>query len=137
MKFGREIYIIVAICAVGILLIFGLSWQANPNLEGVPFIPEWLYNWTDSYRNSRIRTAVPFVFLSVIVGAWFCIRNVPLTYFVVAWGILTGVVVLAELGQYFIPLRDVDLKDMFWGSTGSFIGLATMYLVKFFIRLIK
>jgi len=137
MKFGKEVYLIAGICAVGILLIFGLSWKADPNLKGLPLIPSWLYNWTDSYGNSRIRTAVPFVFLSLLIGAWFWIRNVPAYYFVVAWGVLTAVVVLAELGQYFIPMRDVDLKDMFWGSAGSFFGLGTMYLVKRAARFIK
>jgi len=137
MKFGKEVYIIAGICTVGIVFIFGLSWQADPNLKGLPLIPSWLYNWTDSYGNSRIRTAVPFAFLSLIIGSWFCIRNFPVLYFIMAWGIMTGVVVLAELGQYFIPLRDVDLKDIFWGSTGSFLGLGMMYLVKLAIPLIK
>lgn len=137
MKFGKDAYLIAGLCVVGILLIFGLSWKPDPNLKGLPFIPSWVYNWTDSYGNSRVRTAVPFFFLALVIGAWFYVKRFSRRYFVGAWVLLTGIVVLAELGQYFIPLRDVDLKDIFWGSLGSFLGLGLVYLVRLSIRFLK
>lgn len=137
MRFGKEVYIIALVCSIGILLILGLSWQSSPNLKGLPLIPSWLYNWTDNYNNGRIRTAVPFIFLSLVIGLWFCIKRVSWRYYSIAWAILTGVVVLAEFGQYFIPLRDVDLKDIFWGSFGSGIGLGSLFIVQSSLRLLK
>lgn len=128
MKFGKDAYIMAALCGVGIILIFGLSWQSNPNLKGLPFIPSWLYNWTDSYKNGTIRTAVPFIALSLILGAWLSFKKAPTLHFFVIWAVLVGIVILAEFGQYFIPRRDVDIKDILWGSAGSCIGLGLTYL---------
>ncbi len=137
MRFGKDIYIVAAMCAIGILLIFVLSWQADPNLKGLPLIPSWLYNWTDNYNNSRIRTAVPFIFLSLVIGLWLYVKQASFKHYFTSLIALMGVVTVAELGQYFIPLRDADLKAIFWGSAGSFLGLGFMYLVRLFLGLLK
>ena len=137
MKFGKDTYAIALICIIGILLILGLSWQSDPNLKGLPFIPSWLYNWTDSYKNATIRTAVPFVGLSLVIGIWLSLKKASFNKFILAWFILIGVVVLAELGQYFIPSRDADIKDVFWGMVGSFIGLGIMLATNLLTRLFR
>lgn len=134
MKLGKDLYAIGFLSAIGVALIFGLSWQTDPNLKGLPFIPSWVYNWTDSYKNGTIRTAVPFFGLGLLFGGWFCMRNSSIGHFIKAWIVLTGVVVLAEFGQYVIPSRDADIKDISWGSAGSFFGLALMNLLLKFTR---
>lgn len=137
MRFEKDLYIVAVICVIGIFLIFGLSWVPNPNLRELPLIPSWISNWTDEYSNSRIRTAIPFILLSLVIGAWFCYKRLSLHSYFLAWVVLTGVVVLAELGQYFIPLRDVDVKDVLWGSAGSLLGLGLLYLIHFLFHLLK
>jgi len=137
MKYEKDVYVVIAICAIGILLIFGLSWVPNPNLKELTLIPSWITDWTDDYSNSRIRTAIPFILLSLVIGAWFCSKRLSSHSYLWAWLLLTAIVILAEFGQYFIPLRDVDLKDIFWGSFGALFGLGLMYLVDFSLQLLK
>ena len=79
-------------------------------------MPAWIYDWADMRRFARIRTAVPFIVLSLLIGIWFCKMDASILQFIATWIIPTGVVVLAEFGQYFIPTRYVEPKDIFLGS---------------------
>ncbi|WP_149304358.1 VanZ family protein [Pareuzebyella sediminis] len=137
MKQIKSGYLIGVLFILGILLILGLSWRSDPNLKGLPFMPLWIYSWADTYRFSAIRTAVPFLGLGTIIGFWLLIRKASFFQFVMAWAILIGVVTVAELGQYFIPSRDVDLKDIFWGGIGGFSGLAVNYVLLKLLRLFR
>lgn len=137
MKHLKSGHLIGVLFVLGILLIFGLSWRSDPNLKGLPFMPLWIYSWADTYRFSAIRTAVPFLGLGAMIGFWLLIRKASFIQFVMALAILVGVVTVAELGQYFIPKRDVDLKDVFWGGAGAFLGLAVNYLLLKLLRLFR
>ena len=137
MKFGRDFYLIGTLSVIGIILIFALSWQTDSNLKSFPFMPAWIYDWADTRRFHKIRTAVPFVVLSLLIGIWFCKINASIYQFIATWIILTGVVVLAEFGQYFIPTRYVEPKDIFWGAAGSFLGLASTYVLLRFLRFFR
>ncbi|WP_149273585.1 VanZ family protein [Pareuzebyella sediminis] len=137
MKQIKSGYLIGVLFILGILLILGLSWRSDPNLKGLPFMPLWIYSWADTYRFSAIRTAVPFLGLGTIIGFWLLIRKASFFQFVMAWAILIGVVTVAELGQYFIPSRDVDLKDIFWGGIGGFSGFAVNYVLLKLLRLFR
>ena len=134
---SKDFYIIGILSMIGIILILALSWQSNPDLKSSPFMPSWIYNWTDKKRNDTIRTAIPFIILSLFIGSWFCIKKAKTIYFIVAWLSLFLIVVLAEAGQFFIPSRYFDLRDIYWGSIGSSLGLGATYIVLVIIRIVK
>ncbi len=124
--------------AFGVFLIFFLSWKANPNLKETPFIPEWLSNWADYSHNNQRRTGVPFMGLGLLAGIYFIYskRTAPVNW-IFAWLILGIVVCMAEVGQYFIPARSLDMKDVFWGGLGAGIGLLFPYFAWLLIRMLK
>jgi len=108
----------------GVFLIFFLSWKSNPNLEGLWFIPDWLSSWTDKNRNNQIRTGVPFIGLGILVGAYLIYNQKKSPFFwFFSWILLVIIVYVAEAGQYFLPARVVDIKDVIWGGIGAAIGL--------------
>ncbi|WP_158974660.1 VanZ family protein [Cellulophaga sp. L1A9] len=114
---------------IGIALIFLFSWKTNPNVGEYSFLPDWLINWADQYRNSRKRTAVPFVFLGFLAGIYLIyIQKKSLRFWILTGIILVLTVIIAELGQYFIPSRSPDLKDVLWGSIGAGLGLLPIFI---------
>lgn len=137
MKLKRDRWIILGLGFIGMILIFILSWQTNPNLKGSIFIPSWIYQWTDRMENATVRTGVPFLVLALFIGIWFCIRDVKDILFLYVWIALFIVVTIAEVGQHFIPSRSFDLRDIFWGTLGSSLGLGTTYLLLLTIRVLK
>ncbi|SDE96045.1 VanZ family protein [Cellulophaga baltica] len=115
--------------ALGIALIFLFSWKTNPNVGEYSFLPDWLINWADQYRNNRKRTGVPFIFLGFLAGAYLIyIKQKSLRFWILTGVILVLTVIIAELGQYFIPSRDPDPKDVLWGSIGAGIGLLPIFI---------
>lgn len=123
---------------IGVLLIFFLSWKTDPNLKELPFIPEWLSDWTDSVRNDRRRTGVPFIGLGLLAGMYLMyIRRTKMFYWGLVLCILGFVVIIAEVVQYFLPSRSMDVKDMFWGGIGSAIGLGLPFVVWYIQKSIK
>lgn len=115
--------------AFGIFLVFLFSWKSNPNIGEYTFLPEWLIDWADQYRNNKKRTAVPFVFLGFLSGIYLLyIQKKSLRFWFLTLLILTITVIIAELGQYFIPSREPDLKDVLWGVIGTALGLLPLFI---------
>ncbi|MBP0903711.1 VanZ family protein [Mariniflexile gromovii] len=108
---------------VGAILVLYLSWVSSPIIGEMRFMPPWIKNWVDSYEFMAIRTAVPLVLLGMLLGIYLNYRKQPLVRWIYSWMLLTILVILAELGQYFRPMRSVDFLDMVWGSVGSALGL--------------
>ena len=130
--------ITIFLFSIGVFCILFLSWKTNPNLKELPFIPNWLSDWTDQVRNNRRRTAVPFVGLGLLSGLYlFIIKRTALWFWIYAWLILLIVVCLAEVVQYFLPSRSLDMKDIIWGTTGAAIGLSTSFLIWIIARALK
>ncbi|WP_166521574.1 VanZ family protein [Zobellia amurskyensis] len=135
----KKVKIIITILfIVGVSAILFLSWKTNPNLKELPFIPEWLSDWTDQVRNNRRRTAVPFIGLGLLTGFYLIsIKRTTLSFWIYVWAILFIIVCLAEAGQYFLPSRSLDLKDVIWGVIGSTVGLAVTFTGLYAVRLLK
>lgn len=122
--------ILIATVALGVALVFYLSWLPQPHIGASRVVPGWLAEWTDTQKNDTIRTAVPFLLLGGLAGlglagsagyrAW---RWWPL-----AWLALTLVVLIAEAGQLFLPHRSFDWRDVAWGACGAGTGLALVAL---------
>ncbi|WP_025613913.1 VanZ family protein [Cellulophaga baltica] len=119
----------ICLFSFGIFLIFLFSWKTNPNVGEYTFLPDWLIEWADQIRNNRKRTGVPFIFLGFLAGAYLIyIKQKSLRFWILTGLILVLTVIIAELGQYFIPSRDPDPKDVLWGSIGAGLGLLPIFI---------
>jgi hypothetical protein len=114
---------------LGVLLIFYLSWLANPNMEQVQIIPKWLSQWADVKKNGTIRTGVPFLILGVLVGSRLKYIKSTSKNWINLWFVLLAVVLTAELGQLLLPRRSFDPNDVFWGAIGSGVGMLPFYFM--------
>ncbi|MGY8914248.1 MAG: VanZ family protein [Flavobacteriales bacterium] len=131
-------FVTLLLFILGIFLIFFLSWKADPNIGEFSYVPDWLAEWTDADRNNRRRTAVPFVALGILAGGFMIyIKRTKLLFWFFAFLLLSTIVALAEAGQYFLPSRSPDLKDVIWGVVGAFIGLSLTYLMSKLINAVK
>lgn len=122
----------VALIVFIISLIFYLSWLPQPQMKLISIIPAWLADWADENENDTIRTGVPFVFLGLLVG----LRMITVKYIWRQWFasllVMATIVLLAEVGQLFIPKRSFDWLDVAWGIGGGSCGLliATLLTLK-------
>lgn len=128
-KFRKYTLLFYLLSVIGIVIVFYFSWIDSPRLSLSGMLPKFITNWTDSNRYENIRTGVPFVFLSFVVGVKLFANRAALRYWIFSFFCLTAVVCIAELGQLFLPLRMFDLKDIFWGSFASFFGLVLLYIL--------
>jgi hypothetical protein len=62
--------------------------------------------------------------LGLVVGGQLAWQRRPWWQWLVAWGLLFTLVVLAEAGQHFEAHRSFDLGDIAWGGIGAAVGLA-------------
>ncbi|CAH8292908.1 VanZ like protein [Mariniflexile fucanivorans] len=113
---------------VGAVLVLYLSWVSSSKIGEMRLMPSWIKTWVDNYEFMAIRTAVPLVFLGMLIGIYLAYSKKALFWWVMGWLVLTMLVVLAELGQYFRPMRSVDLLDMVWGSAGSALGMGIIFI---------
>lgn len=126
----RWIYIALII---GVGLVLYLSWEPDPSMKHIRFIPAWIGRWADAKPNWELRTAVPFVFLgilmSILPSRWPFYKH-----WVNSWLMLVGIVILAETGQLFIPERYFQWEDIGWGALGGAIGLCIGAILLFITR---
>ena len=123
---GGEHWVQVAFLLIGLGLvgaIFYFSWVPDPAMQDQKWLPQWLRTWADRY--DQLRTGVPLVPLGFIGGIYLAWRRSPLPHWPMLWLGLSGLVLLAELGQVLLPRRRFDLMDVFWGSAGAAVGVAS------------
>ena len=112
MKFLKEGLVIVFIG-----LIFLFSWLNSPDFANVPLMPNWLNNWSNLH--GQLRTGAPFIPLGFLLNSYSKKWSISLTGLLISF----FVVVIAELGQYFIPTRYPDPMDILYGIIGALIGM--------------
>ena len=124
----RIIYFFIVLV---VALVLYLSWIPDPLMGKVNFIPDWISRWADEEIFEDIRTGVPLLILG------FCVGLLPIvgpTENISRWAIaglmLTALVVLAELGQLFLPKRAFSWDDIGWGSGGALLGLSLAAIAK-------
>lgn len=120
-------YIVISI---GMLLVLYLSWVSSPAIGKMVFMPSWISSWVDSYRFGAVRTAVPLVALGVLAGMYLNYEKKTVRWWYAVWILLSLLVLLAELGQHFRPMRRFDIRDIFWGSSGAALGLHIVFFLK-------
>lgn len=128
-KFFKLSYIFYLLFVFGVILVFYFSWINSPRLALSGVLPKWISNWADSYENWTRRTAVPFVFLSILIGIRLIITKAPLKRWLLNYILLIFLVILAEFVQIFLPHRIFDWRDIAWGVIGSTFGLVIFYIL--------
>tara|TARA_R110000868_G_scaffold268949_2_gene528228 strand:- start:957 stop:1406 length:450 start_codon:yes stop_codon:yes gene_type:complete len=125
--YSKRLSFLMLSIIIGALLVLYLSWVSSPKIGEIRFIPSWMASWVDTYEFFTIRTAIPFIILGMLSG-WYLnyLKREVLSWFFV-WLMLSLLVILAELGQYFRPMRSFDWKDIAWGSIGAALGLSLLY----------
>jgi glycopeptide antibiotics resistance protein len=97
-------------------------------------MPLYVRNWCNEYYN--FRTAVPFIFIGFILEFKSFNNNYSVTQKLKHFfkNILFSIflVIIAEIGQFFIVHRSPDLMDVFYGFFGSVLGAFVFYLFIFF-----
>jgi VanZ family protein len=82
-------------------------------------LPQWILDWSNTYFN--VRTAIPFLAIGYLLAL-----NQK-SY--VAFSICLFIVCIAEAGQLYLPGRNADLKDVFYGALGTIIGIGISKLM--------
>ena len=103
-----------------VIAILVASWSADSHMAKFPWVPDQMGAWADQTPNAR--TAVPFGMLSVLLACGLPLRAVILR-FGIALLLSLVVLVAAEVGQFFLPFRTPDWRDIAWGSLGILSGL--------------
>lgn len=128
-----------------ILSVFYFSWLTDSEFTNESYLPSSIIRLANTYFN--IRTAVPFIFISYLIAdfnlfnsSYFFRRIHHLKFYKFLQVILfcTLIVGFAEFGQLFIKNRFTDINDIFFGITGSLIGLVINFykdkLKQFFFK---
>ena len=121
--------IIYFILFIGVGFILFLSWRPDYDFKHLWFIPGWLSEWTDNHANGNIRTAVPFLFMGLCSGFLPSLHPRPVYRWLIWWGILVAIVIIAEAGQLLIPTRFFSFEDIGWGATGALVGIVISILI--------
>jgi hypothetical protein len=123
MSWYKRPFVLYALFLTGSLLICLLSWLPNPRISLYGHWPSRLGQWVDADANVNTRTAVPFVGLGLLAGAWLAITRHHWRWWGFTGAGFLGIVALAELGQSFLPNRHPDWGDVVWGGVGAFVGM--------------
>lgn len=129
-KYKKKLFtlLIWTVILLGMLAVLYLSWVSSPKIGGIRFMPSWLADWVDTYELMDIRTAIPLIVLGILVGLYLNYQKREVFWWIFGWIMLSLLVVLAELGQYFRPMRSFDWIDIAWGSAGSGLGLFVIFV---------
>ena len=130
-------YVLALFIVTVALIVLYLSWVSSPKIGQMRYMPTWVATWVDSYTFMAIRTAIPLVLLGILAGIYLHFWKRPIFWWAVAWILLSILIVLAELGQYFRPMRAFDWRDIAWGSAGAALGLGILYTSGLLWNLIK
>ncbi|TDO97079.1 VanZ family protein [Flavobacterium sp. 245] len=128
----HKIVRLVLILVIGIVFYF--SWLPDPSLHSESYLPRWILNWSN--QNYNLRTAVPFVVVGFLLEAYTNDRNSNepnenrSLNFIQLIAIAAIIVCIAEGGQFFINRRSPDFMDVFYGITGSILGILSYRLLK-------
>ncbi len=122
---------------LGVAGVFILSWVPQPRLENYWFVPKFIGGWADAGANMNLRTAVPFVFISGLIGLWLISKSKSFKFWLYAWVFNVAVVTIAELGQLFSAHRSCDLGDILWGAAGAFVGFFLVSFGSFILSALK
>lgn len=106
---------------IGISLVFWLSWLPYPNVGDVLPVPLWLRQWINV--NYDIRTGIPFLFIGFFAECILHQQYKDWKYR--GWILLSllGVVLVAEVGQLWLPRRHFGWWDIVYGGLGAIGGV--------------
>ena len=97
--------------------VFYFSWVTDGSFKTESVIPNWLLEWSNN--NPNLRTAVPFLPIGLLMPFLFSKKKATLLTVFLSFIIVS----MAELGQFIIPTRVPDHRDVLYGLLGTGIGL--------------
>lgn len=121
----------------GFSMVLYLSWLYEPTIGSSWFIPSGLARWVDAGKNDTLRTGVPFIFIGLLAGFWLLENRKLFKTWLLFWFLMIIIVLIAETGQIFLPLRSFDWMDVAWGAIGAAFGLGTAYILWGIWKLMK
>lgn len=124
-----RLFLIFIVTIIGVALVFYLSWLPQPKLGLNWFIPKWLATWADAHKNETVRTGVPFILLGIVISIYLLLLKSNWFSWLASWLVLSIVVLLAEIGQLYLPHRSFDWWDVCWGSAGAMFGLVVSFSI--------
>lgn len=113
---------------LGFVSVLYFSWVNSPNLATTGLLPRWLTNWSDDYHNDTRRTAVPFIFLGIIVGFHLLMGKAKTKVWALYYVLMVLLVCLAEFVQIFLPKRVFDIRDIVWACFATTLVLLFFYI---------
>lgn len=135
--FSKSTLIFVIAIILGSVLILYLSWISSPVIGSSILVPDFVSIWADTFRFQNKRTAVPLFGLSIVLGLFLVFKKANIIWWLVTWVFLFSLVILAELGQLFVPYRIFDIGDIKWGCLGATTGICTVFLPFLMFKLKK
>jgi glycosyltransferase involved in cell wall biosynthesis len=104
------------------------SWLPESKLSELDWLPDWAGRIADFHPN--LRTAIPFVPLAMVLGGVFARAGMrrPEGMALLACLACVG---LAEAGQFFLPNRTADWRDVACGALGALVGIAVRQIPGF------
>jgi hypothetical protein len=120
-----------------VTIVFYFSWLPSPEIGFLGIFPAWLGRWTNANANANLRTAVPFLFFGTIAEIWYFNTSSPFKRRVIMLLVSSLIVIVAEVGQLFLPKRTFDLRDIAWGITGTATGIITGFGLCYLYRRCK
>ena len=127
MLFFRRSFLFVGLGLIG-LSVLVLSWLPNPDIGNVLPVPGVLRQWVNA--NGNLRTAVPLLLLGGLVEGLLPAAQSSWHNRLWAWVALLVLVVLAEIGQLWLPKRHFDWGDIGYGVVGAAVGMGIVFVFK-------
>ena len=110
-----------------IVMVLRLSWAPASQMSLVAWVPGWIGELAD--QDPNMRTAVPFIPLAFLLG--YSMSGLEGKHGLVLSGLLClACLLIAELGQVFLPDRTADWEDLLWGSFGILVGTLIANLIR-------
>lgn len=123
--FSRLFVFGLVLVGIGVLL---LSWLPNPDVGNVLPVPAAIRQWVNA--NGNLRTAVPFVLLGMLGEGLLPPHRSNLMARLKMGGVFLLLVVIAELGQLWLPKRHFDWGDIGYGALGTAVGMGIGFCFK-------
>ena len=82
----------------------------------------------------QLQLELPFILLGLIAGCWQYAPKQLKTYWLPTWLGLVLLIILAKVGQLFLPVHSFDWQEIRWGIVGTLEGMAATAIVPELIK---
>jgi glycopeptide antibiotics resistance protein len=123
-----KIFSFCSLILLSIIFIY-LSWIPQSSMVSSNILPHWFAAWLDQDSMMNLRTGIPMIFLGIFSCVSLSYNHNRFTTLLLSFVFACLLLLIAELGQYFIPGRHTDLADLGWGVIGNIVGMVIWFFV--------